>query len=624
MRDYTKSGMTIPHKVQTAVLKGFFARRPELGKKGARFFAEQQLFVNDGGGSYDMTRPLSGSPLGLFVEGYTLLQYAIHEMNLNSGVLPRSMFTFSATNDDMVVGCKDHDTLISYQDIDIRTNSELCMAYKDTKSGISINRFVFCEEYWVDDHVEDKSCLYSTAIITAKHAYSPFHAKEYVYSVLSSAQVITPEIEAAVREVQSTVGYEFHEDEWNWPFLFGGWLPCIKSGLDHSIEWYNGDLRAIAGYWASRERLRKYGSLDESPHLALGRKYGIRLLSEAKDIPNWVDLIPLLGSRRSIERHFRQAHAHPKAILKDYLKLGRIRLEKYNSIMAGSVDVPSPTHEWVLRHPNTYWMDVMPGIESAEPFTTLHSPRYGMKNNNQFMKLLYLRSLGHIDMEGSAPISKTTIEMAKLGITEHCHLNHLRLSKRGISTKILALQPPGLYDWSLRTDKVPISICDGDSPLQATELWCFMPASSLLTAMRSISYLKDSIKGEPLNDMHYLWMANTINQIGKEEAQGVFATDRDESSNEAQFSALLAAKIRDVIRDWVPDADGVIEAMRDRIIALPNQDSAEVAHARMLLEDDDPFTLRPRGSEEVGFNASAADDDQSSDVFNPWDELGVT
>jgi hypothetical protein len=70
MRDYTKSGMTIPHAVIDAICKGFWARRPDMGEKAARFFIDQQLFIREGPDCpYELTRPTTGSPLGMFVEG---------------------------------------------------------------------------------------------------------------------------------------------------------------------------------------------------------------------------------------------------------------------------------------------------------------------------------------------------------------------------------------------------------------------------------------------------------------------------------------------------------------------------------------------------------------------------
>jgi len=272
---------------------------------------------------------------------------------------------------------------------------------------------VYCEEYWIDDHIETKDSLYTGSIIGAKFALNTFHAKEFVYAILLSAAILTDQMLLAIQEVQSAVGYEFHEDEFRWPFIFGGWLPCIKDGLDHSIEWYNGDLKAQAGYWASRVRLRNKGTLGSSPKLALGRKFGIKLVSEPDDLPSWVDLIPFLGTKRTLERHYRRGHSSPVAILKDYKTLSEKRMMSYENYMKGKFEIPPILDKWITRHPNSVWPDVVPGLTFAEPLTRVSRPRYGFKDNSLLMKLLNLRACGYIDVLGQKNISNTMIKLAK-------------------------------------------------------------------------------------------------------------------------------------------------------------------------------------------------------------------
>nr|USW07199.1 putative RNA-dependent RNA polymerase [Plasmopara viticola lesion-associated ormycovirus 7] len=625
MRDYTKSGMTIPHEVQERVFKGFYSRRPDLGAKAARFFKDQQLFIKDpASGEYVLTRPDTGSPLGLFVEGYTLLQYAIHELNTRALDVPSHSFQFSATNDDMVVGCNSEVDIRAYVQVDQLHNTELGMQYKDTKSGITKNRFVYCEEYWIDDHIDSKDCLYTGSIMGAKFALNTFHAKEYVYAILLSAGYISNQMQLAIQEVQSHLGYEFHEDEFQWPFLFGGWLPCIKDGLDHSIEWYNGDLKAQAGYFASRTRLRTKGRLGTKPNLALGRKFGIKLVSEPDDLPNWVDLVPFLGTRRTLERHYRRGQSHPTTILKEYNTLAQKRHESYTNYMSGKYEIPSVMDQWVIRHPNSVWLPSMPGMRFADPLTRVDRPRYGFKDNSLQMKLINLRSLGHIDVRGTGHVSNTMIKLAKAGITDVCEFPYLPMAEEGISTKLLAIQPRGFIPWYEKHGKVPLSLCEDDEPHPVTKLWGYLPASSLLTVSRSMDFLKSKF-GNP-SYQHFIWFSSQLSMIGKIHHVGSFEPDDIENETlPTEGTLLIEAQLRDVIRDWFPDADEIIAGLKDRIIPLDSEKyKMEYLHALQMTTSDNPFTLAPGRAGEKGTGDSQSEVHSDSEIDDPWGELGVT
>jgi len=622
MRDYTKSGMTIPHAVIQAICEGFWSRRPEMGQKAARFFTDQQLFMRDGsGGEYELNRPLTGSPLGMFVEGFTLLQYAIFEHVLDNINFKRSAFEFSATNDDMVVGSGDPQAINSFNECDVRFNSELGMAYKDTKSGISWARFVFCEKYWDRDHIVSKERLFAGSIIGANQTYNAFHAKEYIYSVMLSAGECTPLMEQAVREVQSRIGPEFHEDEYNWPLLFGGWLPCIKGGVDHSITWYDGDLRAIAGYWANRQRLKRHPKLGGKPLLAIGRKFNMTLVAEPEHIKNWVDLVPFLGTKRTLERHYRRSYHAPKVVAKEYEKLAQIRLQTYLDITKGKLEAPNVLEGYLERHPNTYILDTMPYIKTESCDFYIIKPRYGMRDISLYTKLASMQHKGWISVNSAPPIplSSTAILLADHGITERCQMPRLHFGDSGVSAWILANQPRGYLEWCERTNRVITSVNDDDAPFKPTAGWRYFPHNSLLNVTRWYTALKQRYQHEP-TDEDWLWAAEASRVIAKED-QTEFL-ERENECTDAVLDSVLAHQIRDVIRDWVPNADEVIAEMRGRIIPL-NPDSRPKEYDHLIsLQTNDPFRLLPTEEQPEGIDSDGASD-HSGAVFDPWAELGV-
>jgi hypothetical protein len=621
MRDYTKSGMTIPHEVQKAVLSGFYRRRPDLGVKAARFFRDQQLyFKNTDTGDWDLLRPLTGSPLGLFVEGYTILQYAIHYLNLREVSFPSSSVMFSATNDDMVVGGDSQLDMEEYLLVDERNNALLGMQYKDTKSGVCNHNFVFCEEYWKGDKIANKDSLFVGSIVGAWHSANPFMAKEYVYSILLSCGDITTTIKDAVRDTQAIVGYEFHEDEYRWPYLFGGWLPCIKDGLDCSIEWYDGDLRAIAGYWAVQMRIKPKGSLTSKPKLALARKIGIDLVVEPDQIPDWVDLIPLLGTKRTLERHYRRAQTSYKEVFKEYHRLSEFRQQKYQNIMSGKVDYPSPSFEWLKRHPKSVWPKVLPGMKFGTALGRVPKPRYGFKDVSFDMKMAMLRKKGYIDVRANAITKGSQIALAELGILTSCNYAYLPIADEGISVEILKTHYPGFLPWYADYGKVPLQLWEGDSPLECTRLWAFAYNSSLITLMRSWKYILPHINRE-ITQQVLAWIAQVLHKAGMiYHGGGHWDPDEEEQVPViSERSEIIESYVRDVIRDWVPNPDAIVAQMRERIIPLPfDKRPANYDFLRSQQLVLDPFRL-------VGDNQStemgSPSTDPDGEVFDPWSEL---
>jgi len=626
MRDYTKSGMTIPHSVQGAILRGFYARRPELAEKAARFFSDQQLFFKNDDGSYRLERPDTGSPLGMFVEGYTLFQYALHNMNLSQISAEAKHFLFSATNDDMVVGNNDRDELEEYLLADERNNSALGMSYKDTKSGISHNRFVFCEEYWIDDYIDPKSALFATTLIGARSSFNPFHAKEYCYSVLLSAGEITPQILKALHDVQSHVGYEFHEQEFKWPYLFGGWLPQIKQGLDHSIEWYDGDLKASAGYWANQVHLPKKGSLSQEPHLTIGRKLNVKMICEPEDIKHWVDLVPLFGTRRTLERHYRTGLSSPISVLKEYNLLSKYRMQAYTNYISGKREIPSVYKDYIMRHPSTFIPTDMPYLTLSEPITRVTYPRLGVKDQTFIAKMIMLRHAGYIDLDIPGTATGTSVFLAEHGICDPFSYKYLPVGHKGVSTFILSNHVMGYTNYYERTGKIIESVGTDDIPLREASLWAYMPWASLLTTIRMFRFGETKLrKTLELGDLVRLGEAHRkISEISNPEPEEESEDDEAQVAPTITDSELMiAALVRDVIRDWVPDPDLVVDGMQSRIFSRVSQLTNTETASRLAAFVSDDVSLGPEATRGGDTNEGSGSDGNPDDVFDPWGELGV-
>jgi len=602
----------------------FFRRRPELGEKAARFFKDQQLWIKNND-EYQLFRPDTGSPLGMFVEGYTLLQYALHEVNLSHIEAPSSKFMFSATNDDMVVGSRDLSALEEYLQADERNNSALGMSYKDTKSGISTNRFVYCEEYWIDDHIDPKDALLAVTLIGAKQCFSAFHAKEYCYSVMLSAEKITLPILNALREVQSCIGFEFHEDEFNYPYLFGGWLPQIKSGLDHSIEWFDGDLKAVAGYWASQTKLPKKGKLSEVPHLTIGRKLGLKLIEEPSDGGNWIDLVPFFGTKKTLERHYRTSVRNPRSVHREYLLMSKLRQQAYQGIMDGSRDARPVYEGWLRRHPSSYIPDNLPILETGTAYTRVVKPRMGVKQRSFIHKLLCLRKKGFIDCDAFGIVSNTTIKIMEKGFQDTCPYQYLPIHEKGFSSLIFSEHLKGYQSYYERTGKVIIAYDEQDQPVIETALWGMMPWASFLTTCRMYAYGLSYFK-RPLDFNLLVVLGGIHRQMSDLEAGPDYANDEDFVNSDVvpERSELLAELVRDVIRDWTPNPDDVISSMGERFIsrAHTKEVSSDILMRLGMLRTE-TVSLYPVALDGETDYDIASGSDPPSEFEDPWAELGV-
>jgi hypothetical protein len=617
--------MTIPHQVQRAILRGFFRRRPELGEAAARFFKDQQLFFKDDNGKLvDLRRPDTGSPLGMFVEGYTIFQYALHEINLSHISAPAKSFMFSATNDDMVVGSRNREHLVEYNDADIRNNSALGMSYKDTKSGISRDRFVYCEEYWIDDHIDPKSALFAVTLIGAKSCFSAFHAKEYAHAVMLSAGEVTPEMMAALREVQSSVGSEFHDDEFDWPYLFGGWLPQKKNGLDYSIEWFNGDLRAVSGYWANRVKLPRKGRLDDVPHLSIGRKLGLKLITEPEDPENWIDLVPFFGTKKTLERHYRTSIRHPKSVMNEYLLLSKLRREAYEQGILGKRDLPSVQEGWLRRHPDSMIPETLPIRRKVTAFTRVTQPRMGVKERSLVHKLLAMRKKGYIDFDGHGIISATTIQIAESGFQDACSYNYLPITEGGISALVLQEHLRGLQDFYERTGLMIACYDDKDYQVKETELWGYMPWASFLTTCRQYKYGRQYFNGA-LNQRQLVALAEVHRQVSRiEHDPQADEDDFDIDAKPSEAVSLIGELVRDVIRDWESDPDAIIKGMAHRIKPRNDPSIEPDILMRLGMMRSETVSLFPDFGSGQGDNDKDETGSNASSIFeDPWAELGV-
>lgn len=526
MRDYTKSGMTVPHHVIRAVFLGFYRRKPELGEKAAKAFERQVLHIKIGE-EMVAKHPDTGSPLGMFVEGFTLLQYAMHNLTM-SGL--HGKIDFNATNDDMVACSMNEESIREYTTRDVILQQDLGMDMKVSKSGISELRFFYCEEYWDGDYIMEKDSLCTLALIGCKYAINIVHAKELANSILMSFAPWSPMVKVAMHVVISAYEVEFDEREKTWPYLFGGWWPCYRDGLDTSIEWREGDFYADAAYWACREHARKRTKLRVDPPLAYGRKKHILLLEEPPSLQDWISLVPLFGTKSTLQDYYSLITRNPRNLKKKYVDCYIQRQSKFIRITRGSEEMPSVPLGYIQRHPNTVIIKGLEGVQYTKEGFLYSKPILGSNLTSSALWLHGLRNSGYIDMGGPAiKFSKSEIKMHKMGLTRQLEYEQLPVAKGGVPLFAMNNYVKGLEDFYARTHLYVKSFSPDDEQVTQTKYWEWMPGIPFVYILRIMTYAGKIPNTPEFNEDTASWWHNACKSAFR-------APPEDEGFHEDEFA----------------------------------------------------------------------------------------
>jgi len=470
MRDYTKSGMTIPHPVVEAVIRGFYARDRAKADKVVKLFLNSVVYLKNGD-QVETYHPDTGFPLGMFVEGYTLLQYAINDYIISQ---MGKKLMFDAVNDDMIVGSRDKELIESWANHDLVIQTDLGMSVKGSKTAITTDRFIYCEEYWDGDGISPKDCLFALAILGAKYAVNVVHAKELVEALIMSSGYFSGSIRQAVIEVQNSYHYEFSPEEVKWPHRFGGWWPAYRDGLDSAIEWRNGDCIADAAYWACQERVRLKKELKASATLAFGRKRNLVLLEHPTKEQDIIALQPLFGSKRCLRAYYQLLNRAPREVKKKYHQLYITRQRVFRDYMSGRRDMPSVTYGYLRRHPNSVIVHGMEGVKYTSEVWMVSNPRTYVKLDSVDAKLIALANQGIISVSLPCSVTGSQKELFCSGVTEELSCPRYPMPYSGMPLSYLQGGLKGVFDFWNRTKLGIAAIDDDDGGYQLSRRWMYI------------------------------------------------------------------------------------------------------------------------------------------------------
>jgi hypothetical protein len=212
-RDFTKSGLMIPHVVLDKFFAGWFARRPDLYIAASDFYTTVAMWDDS---TSTWREPVRGHCLGFFTEGTTLLQMILH-------LLAKELAEVEDTrvhlfNDDhLSLFLSEHDVL-KYAAADHQICAALSLMIKEKKTFIAFNSAQYLEEYWIRGvHIPKASPPWE---VEHTFAVNIRHAKEYVAAISCQYKVDPALLSVAV----DFWGEEFFPNEVQVPYEFGGWI----------------------------------------------------------------------------------------------------------------------------------------------------------------------------------------------------------------------------------------------------------------------------------------------------------------------------------------------------------------------------------------------------------------
>jgi len=329
--DFEKIGLTLPTYVIVATLSECYQiteYQPFL--EAIKLFKELE-YHND----TEYLTILRGYCLGLFNEGMTLVQLALHHMSCSEiGVDHDGMFL----NDDAVVGFETKEDAMEYAIVDNSTCLALGIPRKDSKSFLSKGHFVFCEEYFSDRYLPKNvlrscaynCCFYMPTIRMAKELYS-------------SIAMNMGSDENKLLSLVEFWGYEFYEDEHLYPFEFGGWHHAFIEGYNIAANLYDNNFYCYWAYKAIRQKIKHKGKIGKMPTQPLGRAVDAQVGIPDEELLHdpLIGLEDIFGDKKAISfKRMQTAEGRDNSLWYALLKQRKIQAyfnKHFRSIPGGSL-----------------------------------------------------------------------------------------------------------------------------------------------------------------------------------------------------------------------------------------------------------------------------------------------
>lgn len=257
-RDFKKDGLTKPRELILIIGEAIEDRYGPnvLTERIRTTYSRFDLIFKDG----RIVETKKGHGLGMANALTTLIQIAVARMSLRD--LDLKDTKFFAFNDDSFYKCSREEEALMIFDRDEYNIENLGMTLSKSKTFITKGRFVFLEQYYPKTYTNRRSIEIAAVYRTLLLKY-PFERKMYLNSVGPLAPQVIP-------DVLEYCTPEFSQNEFNWSFSCGGWIPDrtgkISTVMLHVPDVIPGDMTA-----ASRAHRRTYQD-SEALDISLARR----------------------------------------------------------------------------------------------------------------------------------------------------------------------------------------------------------------------------------------------------------------------------------------------------------------------------------------------------------------
>lgn len=219
-RDIKKEGITKPRellRITLEVLKNTYPNLPAF--EYVDFFDNYEVLLDD-----KIIKPIRGHGLGMANALTTLIQITISYL-IKSRMISEGFsgdWEVLALNDDYVAAFQNDEDAAEYWDVEDEILSDLQIIRQNDKSFITHYCFVIAERYIYYESEYPKVSYQRRELYLPLACINVVQAKEYFISC--QAYVDVEQIENVKQEIFEYWGFEFYPNEFNSPYLLGGWV----------------------------------------------------------------------------------------------------------------------------------------------------------------------------------------------------------------------------------------------------------------------------------------------------------------------------------------------------------------------------------------------------------------
>jgi len=227
IRDFTKSGLTLPHEVLNATRDVLMELYP-----GSGFEFMDVLFdlkIRKDKSSKELLPVRRGHGLGMANEITTLIQCVLDEMNRNSINNPKDLITDIWNDDFRLIGL--YPSVQAYAIADLERCEKLGFDVKHQKTALLQGATLFLEEYYCayEGHNWNKKILLELTLDNAYYAYNVTHAK-FLVRPDSTSLLEVEGLGDRYFDLYKHWGYEFYSREFFFSNDVGGWFDESYAG----------------------------------------------------------------------------------------------------------------------------------------------------------------------------------------------------------------------------------------------------------------------------------------------------------------------------------------------------------------------------------------------------------